>query len=44
MNDVTLKLYHDCRHELLNELNRDLVMQDILGWLRCKNPAAALSR
>ena len=38
MNDVTLKLYHDCRHELLNELNRDKVMKDILGWLTVNMP------
>ncbi|HOB20734.1 MAG TPA: lysophospholipase, partial [Candidatus Atribacteria bacterium] len=31
--DVTLKLYTDGRHEMLNEINRDEVMKDILGWL-----------
>ena len=31
---VTLKLYHDCRHEILNELNKDEVMADILGWIK----------
>ena len=31
---VTLKLYPDCRHEILNELNRDEVMADILGWIQ----------
>lgn len=36
MTDVTLKLYHGCRHELLNELNRDEVMKDILDWLLSK--------
>lgn len=38
MNDVTLKLYHACRHELLNELNREKVMKDILGWLTANMP------
>jgi alpha-beta hydrolase superfamily lysophospholipase len=33
MSDVTLKLYHDCRHELLNELNREEVYADVLAWL-----------
>ena len=33
MGDVSIKLYPDCRHELLNELNKDEVMGDILGWL-----------
>ncbi len=31
--DLTLKLYDDCRHELLNELNRQEVYEDILQWL-----------
>lgn len=31
---VTLKLYPDCRHEILNELNKDEVMADILGWIK----------
>jgi len=29
-----LTIYEDARHELLNELNRDEVTADILGWLR----------
>ncbi len=29
-----LTIYEDDRHELLNELNRDEVTADILGWLR----------
>lgn len=36
MTDVTLKLYHEGRHEMLNELNRDEVYTDILAWLRSK--------
>lgn len=36
MTDVTLKLYHDCRHELLNELNKDAVYKDVLDWLNNK--------
>ena len=38
MTDVTLKLYPGCRHELLNELNKEAVMQDILDWLTAKMP------
>ncbi|MBQ9252550.1 MAG: lysophospholipase [Clostridia bacterium] len=30
---VTLKLYPDCRHEILNELNKEQVMQDLLSWV-----------
>ncbi|MBE7017378.1 MAG: alpha/beta hydrolase [Ruminococcaceae bacterium] len=33
MKDVAVKLYHDGRHEMLNELNRDEVYRDILNWL-----------
>ena len=31
--DVTLKLYEGARHELLNELNRDEVHQDLLSFI-----------
>ena len=30
---VTLKLYADGRHEMLNETNRDAVTDDILSWI-----------
>jgi len=33
MTDVTMKLYHEGRHEMLNELNRDEVFRDVLAWL-----------
>lgn len=36
MTDVTLKLYHGCRHEILNELCRDQVMNDVLNWFRTR--------
>ncbi|HAM21203.1 MAG TPA: alpha/beta hydrolase, partial [Actinobacteria bacterium] len=31
--DVTVTIYPDARHELLNETNRDEVTADILGFL-----------
>ena len=31
--DVAYKFYPEARHELLNEINRDEVYQDILDWL-----------
>ena len=31
---ITEMLYPDCRHEILNELNKDQVMADILGWIK----------
>lgn len=31
-SDVTMKLYNDDRHEILNEVNSDEVMEDIIAW------------
>lgn len=31
--NVTLKLYEDCRHELLQELNASEIMEDITNWI-----------
>ena len=36
MTDVTMKLYHNGRHEMLNELNNEEVYQDILSWMNSK--------
>ncbi len=33
MENVTLRLYPQCRHELLNERNKEEVYRDILRWL-----------
>ncbi|MCR5510243.1 MAG: alpha/beta hydrolase [Lachnospiraceae bacterium] len=33
MEDVTLKLYKDDRHEILNETDHDQVYEDILKWI-----------
>ncbi len=33
LQDVELKLYPDGRHEMLNEINRQEVYEDVLGWL-----------
>lgn len=37
MKDVTLKLYENDRHEILNELDREQVYQDIWKWLENRN-------
>ena len=34
LTDVTVRLYPDGRHEILNESNRDEVTADIVNWLR----------
>lgn len=36
MSDVELKLYKNARHELLNEINKEEVYQDIAEWLTTK--------
>lgn len=36
MEDVTVHLYPGGRHEMLNEMNRDIVMEDLLQWLELK--------
>ncbi|WP_300281545.1 alpha/beta hydrolase [Peptacetobacter sp.] len=36
VKDVSMKLYKDARHEILNETNKDEVMQDIVEWLGTK--------
>jgi alpha-beta hydrolase superfamily lysophospholipase len=33
VKDVTVKLYPDGRHEMLNEINRDEVFKDVISWL-----------
>lgn len=33
LSDVTMKLYPEGRHEMLNELNKDEVMNEILAWI-----------
>ncbi len=33
IKDVTFKLYEECRHELLNELNKKEIYKDILDWI-----------
>ncbi len=33
IQNITLKLYPDGRHEMLNEINRDEVIKDIQSWL-----------
>lgn len=38
--DVSLKLYPKGRHEILNELNKEEVYQDILAWADGKIPVA----
>ena len=34
LNDVTVRVYDDGRHEILNEINRAEVIEDLLHWLQ----------
>ena len=36
LHDVTIRLYPGGRHEMLNEINKEQVYQDILNWLEAK--------
>jgi len=36
VKDVTLKLYDGGRHEMLNELNKDEVYNDVYRWIESK--------
>ncbi len=33
IRDLEIKLYDEMRHELLNEIGREEIYQDILSWL-----------
>lgn len=35
-HDLDLKIYEGARHELLNETNREEVMEDIVAWMEAK--------
>ena len=36
LQDVTRRLYAEGRHEMLNELNKEEVMNDLLEWVEEK--------
>ncbi len=36
IHDLTFKLYKGGRHEMLNEVNKEEVEQDVLNWLNEK--------
>ena len=33
MEDVSVRIYPLCRHEILNEINREEIFEDILQWI-----------
>ncbi len=38
VKDITVRMYPDARHEVLNELNRDEVLADLMDWLETHMP------
>ena len=36
---MSVKLWPEARHEVLNETNRDEVMDEVVGWLDAHLPA-----
>jgi alpha-beta hydrolase superfamily lysophospholipase len=34
LENVTAIIYHDARHEIYNELNKDEVIHDLLGFIK----------
>jgi alpha-beta hydrolase superfamily lysophospholipase len=36
MQDISIRIYADGRHEMLNELNKEEVYKDLLNWIEKK--------
>jgi alpha-beta hydrolase superfamily lysophospholipase len=32
IEDIELYVYHECRHEIYNELNKDAIIEDLVAW------------
>ena len=35
IEDISIKLYKDDRHELINETDKEDIYEDIRGWMVC---------
>jgi alpha-beta hydrolase superfamily lysophospholipase len=33
IEDIELYIYHECRHEIYNELNKDAIIEDLITWV-----------
>jgi alpha-beta hydrolase superfamily lysophospholipase len=33
IDDIELIVYHECRHEIYNELNKDAIIEDLVTWV-----------
>jgi alpha-beta hydrolase superfamily lysophospholipase len=36
IEDIELYVYHECRHEIYNELNKEAILDDLVTWLNLK--------
>jgi alpha-beta hydrolase superfamily lysophospholipase len=36
IQDIELFVYHDARHEIYNELNKDNILQDLIKWINIR--------
>lgn len=36
IRDIELFVYHDARHEIYNELNKDDILQDLINWINIR--------
>jgi alpha-beta hydrolase superfamily lysophospholipase len=36
IQDIELFVYHDARHEIYNELNKDDILQDLIKWINIR--------
>lgn len=36
IRDIELFVYHDARHEIYNELNKDEIIQDLINWINIR--------
>ena len=36
LQDVSVRIYPLCRHEILNEINKDEIFEDVLHWIETK--------
>jgi alpha-beta hydrolase superfamily lysophospholipase len=36
IQDIELFVYHDARHEIYNELNKDEIIQDLIKWINIR--------
>ncbi len=44
IKDASFKIYSDCRHEILNEVNKEEIYSDIVNWLNEKNKTERFSK